>query len=80
MKIQCDFEQGYIDVWNETDEQWDRYVICNKKEEKKIPEKITINDNGTIGFPNGEWTARNMDKAFAMKINSIIDYLKGKGE
>ena len=21
MKIQFDFEQGYIDVWNETDEQ-----------------------------------------------------------
>ena len=50
------------------------------EEEKKIPEKITINDNGTIGFPNGEWTARNMDKAFAMKINSIIDYLKSKGD
>lgn len=51
-----------------------------KLEEKKIPEKITINDNGTIGFSNGEWTARNMDKAFAIKINSIIDYLKSKGE
>ena len=38
------------------------------------------NENGTIGFPNGQWTARNMDKAFAMKINSIIDYLKSKGE
>ena len=49
-------------------------------EEKKIPEKITINDNGTLGFPNGEWTGRNMDKAFAMKINSIIDYLNSKGE
>lgn len=50
------------------------------EEEKKIPEKITINDNGTIGFPNGQWTARNMDKAFAIKINSIIDYLKSKGD
>lgn len=50
------------------------------EEEKKIPEKISINENGTIGFPNGQWTARNMDKAFAMKINSIIDYLKSKGE
>ena len=49
-------------------------------EGEKIPEKITINENGTIGFPNGQWTARNMDKAFAMKINSIIDYLKSKGE
>lgn len=44
------------------------------EEDKKI-EKITINDNGTIGFPNGQWTARNMDKAFAMKINEIIDKL-----
>lgn len=41
--------------------------------DKKGIEKITINDNGTIGFPNGEWTARNMDKAFAIKINQIID-------
>lgn len=52
--------------------------LAHSEETKKIPEKITINDNGTIGFPKGEWTARNMDKAFAMKINSIIDYLKSK--
>jgi len=38
---------------------------------KKI-EKITIRDK-TLGFPNGEWTARNMDKAFAIKINELID-------
>lgn len=49
-------------------------------QENKIPEKITINQNGTLGFPNGQWTARNMDKAFASKINSIIDYLKTKGD
>lgn len=42
------------------------------KEDKEI-EKININDNGTIGFPNGQWTARNMDKAFAIKINELID-------
>lgn len=42
------------------------------KEDKKI-EKISINDNGTIGFPNGQWAARNMDKAFAIKINKLID-------
>ena len=41
------------------------------KENKNI-EKITIREK-TIGFPNGEWTARNMDKAFAHKINEIID-------
>ncbi len=41
-------------------------------EENKNIEKITIREK-TIGFPNGEWTARNMDKAFAHKINEIID-------
>lgn len=41
------------------------------EEDKKIG-KITIREK-TIGFPNGEWTARNMDKAFAIKINEIID-------
>ena len=53
------------------------------EKEKKIPEKITINENGTLGFPNGEWTARNMDKAFAIKFNEIIDcldYLNNKGD
>lgn len=42
-------------------------------EEDKGIQKISINDNGTLGFPNGEWTARNMDKAFAIKINKLID-------
>lgn len=38
-------------------------------------EKININDNGTLGFPNGCWTARNIDKAFAIRINGIIDQI-----
>ena len=41
------------------------------KEDKKI-EKITVREK-TLGFPNGEWTARNMDKALAIKINELID-------
>lgn len=41
-------------------------------EEPKKIEKITIREK-TLGFPNGEWTARNMDKAFAIKINELID-------
>ena len=47
-------------------------------QEHKIPEKIKINDDGTLGFPNGSWSARNMDKAFAIKINEILDYLEEK--
>lgn len=47
------------------------------EEDKKI-EKIKLNYNGTLGFPNGEWTARNMDKAFAIKINEIIEELNGR--
>ena len=34
--------------------------------------KITVREK-TLGFPQGEWTARNMDKAFAIKINELID-------
>ena len=49
--------------------------IINEKEENKKIEKITLNDDGTLGFPNGCWTARNMDKAFAIKINEIINKL-----
>ena len=49
-------------------------VIEIIEEEKEI-EKITIREK-TIGFPNGEWTARNMDKAFAVKINELIDEVK----
>lgn len=42
-------------------------------EEKNEIEKIIINNN-TLKFPNGggQWTARNMDKAFAIKINELI--------
>lgn len=49
-------------------------------EEPKKIEKITIREK-TLGFPNGEWTARNMDKAFAIKINELIDEINNlKGE
>ena len=41
-------------------------------EEPKKIEKITVREK-TLGFPNGEWTARNMDRAFAIKINELID-------
>ena len=40
-------------------------------EESKKIEKITVREK-TLCFPNGEWTARNMDKAFAIKINELI--------
>lgn len=35
-------------------------------------EEITINESNTIGFPNGKWTARNMDKAISLQINQLI--------
>ncbi len=77
----------YLDKINEYMESVRNYIpklsFLKLEEEKKIPEKITINDNGTIGFPKGEWTARNMDRAFAMKINEIVhylQYLKSKGD
>ena len=48
-------------------------------EESKKIEKITIREK-TLGFPSGEWTARNMDKAFAIKINELIDEIKNLKE
>ena len=52
--------------------------IIDNVENKPIIEKITINENHTIGFPSGEWKARNMDIAFSVKINQIIDYINRK--
>lgn len=48
-------------------------VHCSEdvKQAKKIGRIITRGK--TIGFPNGEWIARNMDLAFADKINELID-------
>ena len=60
------------DLYNMLDNLNDEVEII--EEEKEI-EKITIREK-TIGFPNGEWTARNMDKAFAVKINELIDEVK----
>ena len=48
-------------------------------EENKKIEKITVREK-TLGFPNGEWTARNMDKAFAIKINELIDEINNLKE
>lgn len=48
-------------------------------EEPKKIEKITIREK-TLGFPSGEWTARNMDKAFAIKINELIDEINNLKE
>lgn len=50
----------------------------NKLKQKMI-EKITVREK-TLGFPNGEWTARNMDKAFAIKINELIDEINNLNE
>ena len=70
--------QDYI---NDYDKCLMEFIAINKDglndeveiiEEPKKIEKITVREK-TLGFPNGEWTARNMDKAFAIKINELID-------
>ena len=48
-------------------------------EEPKKIEKVTVREK-TLSFPNGEWTARNMDKAFAIKINELIDEINNLKE
>ena len=77
MKVSYELKQGYIDVWNEESEEWDRYIKVNKKsvveEEKKIPEKLDI---GKM-LQTKKW---KRDKKTWEAINSIIDYLKSKGD
>ncbi len=48
-------------------------------EEPKKIDKITVREK-TLGFPSGEWTARNIDKAFAIKINELIDEINNLKE
>lgn len=69
----CLFEYGFSACNNFLNDEVE--II---EEPKKI-EKITVREK-TLGFPNGEWTARNMDKAFAIKINELIDEIKNLKE
>ena len=55
------------------------YVWKFEIEEPKKIEKITVREK-TLGFPDGEWTARNMDKAFAIKVNELIDEINNLKE
>lgn len=73
-------EQGNNDIfdvlamnYNALTHLYDEIEIIEEVEDKEYEdiEEITIRDK-TIGFPNGEWTARNMDKAFSHKINALI--------
>ena len=87
-KIAIDETEHYCRI-NGNREDFEEVINClgvlNDKveileEDKPIIEKIEINENHTIGFPSGEWKARNMDIAFAVKINQIIDYINRKEE
>lgn len=72
MKVSYELEQGYIDVWNEETEEWDRYIKVNKK----IPEKLT---QFKAPFLKGD----KPDIRFSLiidQINEIIDYLQSKGD
>ena len=66
-------ERNYVYVSFDTYELNDEIEIIEEVEDKEYEdiEEITIREK-TIGFPNGEWTARNMDKAFSHKINALI--------
>ena len=70
---QCEF---LIDQLSSVNNLLDEIEII--EEPKKI-EKITVREK-TLGFPSGEWTARNMDKAFAIKINELIDEINNLKE
>ena len=81
-------------LYNETTGERAEWIIDNRwlneeieiiEEEKKIPEKLNIEDDGNaivlFGEKENEWTILdNVDVIVCDKINEIIDYLKSKGE
>ena len=69
-------EETLLDNIQCTSDLTEKIEIIDPIEEDKEIEEISINENGTLGFPNGNWTARNMDKAFAYKINQLVKALK----
>lgn len=70
MKVSYELKQGYIDIWNEESEKWDRYIKVNTKsvveEPKGIPKKLEI-------LPDSEHYS---NKVLYGKINEIIDTLE----
>lgn len=78
----CTENANYQDIEDYLFGKWNFNILNDEveiiEEPKKI-EKITVREK-TLGFPNGEWTARNMDKAFAIKINELIDEIKNLKE
>lgn len=67
------------------DRDWLNDEVEIIEEEKKIPEKLNIvNDGNTItlfGKKETKWTILdNVEAIICNKINEIIDYLKSKGE
>ena len=77
MKVSYELEQGYIDVWNEESEEWDRYIKANKKsvmkEEKKIPENKLLYREEYV-------TQDACIDDIIRQFNQLTDYLKSKGD
>lgn len=78
----CTENANYQDIEDYLFGKWNFNILNDEveiiEEPKKI-EKITVREK-TLGFPSGEWTARNMDKAFAIKINELIDEINNLKE
>lgn len=95
MKIKIDLADNFIDVWDEEKEIWERYVKIGLEEEKKIPEKLE-NEHKFYSYASYEGNKNEIDKVLYIlkalnlaeekidnlnnSINSIIDYLKSKGD
>lgn len=85
-----DYDRTYGLFSDLLDKQYGIFSCLNDEveiieEEKKIPEKLNIEDDGNaitlFGEKENEWTILdNVDVIICNKINSIIDYLKSKGD
>lgn len=87
MKIMVNLSESFIDVWNEEKEMWERYakVSLVPEEENKIPEKLT--DINADFYVKDCYYEKLSKEEIALDlvslkswINSIIDYLKSKGD
>lgn len=78
MNIWLEYEKEKNKIKHLPREEYEKELQKIIEEPKQI-EKITVREK-TLGFPNGEWTARNMDKAFAIKINELIDKINNLKE
>lgn len=80
MKIKIDLADNFIDVWNEEQEIWERYVKVGLEEQKKIPEKLEeYIHTDSLNYNQCNYMFEKLTNKYNELID-YLDYLKSKGE